>query len=39
MIKWLSTILSAILFVIVLGAVARVFWALAQIGWSWFGLF
>lgn len=39
MIKWLFTILSVILYAIVIGVIARIFWALVQIGWSWFGLF
>jgi hypothetical protein len=39
MIKWISSLASAMLFIIVLGAVARLLWALLQLGWLGFGLF
>jgi hypothetical protein len=38
MLKWISTILSTLLFLMLLGVAARLLWALLQIGWSLFGL-
>jgi hypothetical protein len=38
MLKWISSLVSAVLFVMVLGVVARLLWSMLELGWTLFGL-